>query len=131
MRSEQTHCVSTRYLCHAIHEVQYEHCRLRSRNQIDNMVCVIESVRSTVAMVPRFWRWIDTYTSCRHPHVRIEAHKVYNEYIQDKQHIHMNSTRWLTLTEYVKHLGREGFCKVEETEKGWFISVIHRDLEQV
>lgn len=63
--------------------------------------------------------------------MRIEAHKVYNEYIQDKQHVHMNSTKWLTLTEYVKYLGREGFCKVEETEKGWYISVIHRDLEQV
>lgn len=69
--------------------------------------------------------------SYRHPHVRIEAHKVYNEYIQHKQHIHMNSTKWLTLTEYVMYLGREGFCKVEDTPKGWFISVIHRDLEQV
>lgn len=56
---------------------------------------------------------------------------MYNEYIQDKQHIHMNSTKWLTLTEYVMYLGREGFCKVEDTPKGWFISVIHRDVEQV
>jgi DNA/RNA-binding protein KIN17 len=68
---------------------------------------------------------------CRHPHVRIEAHKVYNEYIQDKHHVHMNSTKWLTLTEYVKYLGREGLCKVEDTPKGWFIQLIHRDLEQV
>lgn len=68
---------------------------------------------------------------CRHPNVRIEAHKVYNEYIQDKHHVHMNSTKWLTLTEYVKHLGREGICTVEETEKGWFIRLIHRDLEKV
>eukprot|EP00892_Ulva_mutabilis_P004839 jgi/Ulvmu1/2727/UM014_0184.1 len=65
-----------------------------------------------------------------HPHVRIEAHKVYNEYIQDKNHVHMNATKWLTLTEYVKYLGREGFCKVEETPKGWFMQVIHRDTEQ-
>lgn len=71
------------------------------------------------------------HSLCRHPHVRIEAHKVYNEYIQDKNHVHMNSTKWLTLTEYVKYLGREGFCKVEETPKGWFMQVIHRDTEQV
>lgn len=56
---------------------------------------------------------------------------MYNEYIQHKEHIHMNSTKWLTLSEYVKYLGREGFCKVEDTPKGWFISVIHRDVEQV
>ena len=68
--------------------------------------------------------------SRRHPNVRIEAHKVYNEYIQDKHHIHMNSTKWLTLTEYVKYLGREGICKVEDTPKGWFIQLVHRDPEQ-
>ena len=36
----------------------------------------------------------------------------------------MNSTIWLTLTDFVKHLGRKGFCKVEETPKGWFITLI-------
>lgn len=49
---------------------------------------------------------------------------VYNEFIADRNHIHMNSTRWLTLTEFVKYLGREGKCKVDETEKGWFITLI-------
>jgi hypothetical protein len=49
---------------------------------------------------------------------------VYNEFIADRNHIHMNSTCWLTLTEFVKYLGREGKCKVEETEKGWFITLI-------
>ena len=63
--------------------------------------------------------------------MRIEAHKVYNEYIQDKQHIHMNATKWITLSEYVKWLGREGYCTVEESPKGWFIRLIHRDVQQV
>uniref|UniRef100_A0A383WDC4 DNA/RNA-binding protein Kin17 WH-like domain-containing protein n=1 Tax=Tetradesmus obliquus TaxID=3088 RepID=A0A383WDC4_TETOB len=39
----------------------------------------------------------------------------------------MNSTKWLTLTEFVKHLGRTGQCKVDETEKGWFITLIRVD----
>ncbi|GAU14167.1 hypothetical protein TSUD_169930 [Trifolium subterraneum] len=41
----------------------------------------------------------------------------------------MNSTQWATLTEFVKHLGRTGQCKVEETPKGWFITYIDRDSE--
>ncbi|ONI36522.1 hypothetical protein PRUPE_1G588200 [Prunus persica] len=41
----------------------------------------------------------------------------------------MNSTEWATLTEFVKHLGRTGKCKVEETPKGWFITYIDRDSE--
>jgi hypothetical protein len=66
-----------------------------------------------------------------HPFSRIAANVVYNEYINDRNHVHMNSTKWLTLTEFVKHLGRTGQCKVEETPKGWFITLIHRDEMEV
>jgi len=55
---------------------------------------------------------------------RIAANRVYQEYIADKQHLHMNATRWVTLTEFVKHLGRSGVARVDETEKGWFIAWI-------
>jgi DNA/RNA-binding protein KIN17 len=60
---------------------------------------------------------------------RVHANIVYQEYINDRNHIHMNATRWLTLTDYVKWLGRKGICIVEETEKGWFITYIDRDPE--
>ena len=58
---------------------------------------------------------------------RVHNNIVYNEYINDKEHIHMNSTKWETLTEFTKWLGREGYCKVDQTEKGWFIQYIDRD----
>ena len=57
---------------------------------------------------------------------RVKANNVYQEYIQDKQHLHMNATRWVTLTEFIKHLGRTGVAHVDETEKGWFIAWIDR-----
>ncbi|KAK9832798.1 hypothetical protein WJX81_002048 [Elliptochloris bilobata] len=62
-----------------------------------------------------------------HPHSRVAAKIVYNEYIANRHHVHMNATKWLTLTDFIKYLGREGFCKVDETEKGWYISLIQRD----
>lgn len=52
------------------------------------------------------------------------ANRVYQEFIQDKQHLHMNATRWVTLTEFVKHLGRSSIARVDETDKGWFIAWI-------
>lgn len=52
--------------------------------------------------------------------------QVYQEYISHKEHLHMNATRWMSLTGFVKWLGREGKCIVEETEKGWFITYIDR-----
>ena len=36
----------------------------------------------------------------------------------------MNATKWLTLTEFVQYLGKTGQCRVDETPKGWFISLI-------
>ncbi|KAI3679957.1 hypothetical protein L2E82_50693 [Cichorium intybus] len=66
-----------------------------------------------------------------HRFSRIAATVVYNEYIADRHHVHMNSTQWATLTEFIKHLGKTGKCKVEETPKGWFITYIDRDSETI
>ncbi len=48
---------------------------------------------------------------------RVAANIVYNEYIADKEHLHMNSTMFETLTGFVKYLGRTGKCVIDETEK--------------
>lgn len=60
---------------------------------------------------------------------RVSANKVYQEYISHKDHLHMNATRWLTLSDFAKWLGRSGQCVVDETEKGWFIAYIDRSPE--
>jgi len=60
---------------------------------------------------------------------RIAANRVYNEYISDKHHIHMNATSWVTLSAYCKFLGSEGRATIEETPKGWFLTYINRDPE--
>jgi len=65
--------------------------------------------------------------SRRHGTKRVEANKVYQEFIADKSHVHMNSTTWTTLTDFCKFLGRESLCVVDETESGWFIQFIDRD----
>merc|ERR1711990_1074736 len=53
---------------------------------------------------------------------RVLANAVYQQYIADKNHVHMNATCWVTLTSYVKHLERIGYCDVEDSEKGWYIT---------
>lgn len=49
---------------------------------------------------------------------RVRANDVYQEYIKDKGHVHMNSTVWHTLTGFVHYLGESGKCKIDENEKG-------------
>uniref|UniRef100_A0A8C5EEN3 DNA/RNA-binding protein KIN17 n=1 Tax=Gouania willdenowi TaxID=441366 RepID=A0A8C5EEN3_GOUWI len=62
---------------------------------------------------------------------RVHNNIVYNEYISHREHVHMNSTKWETLTEFTKWLGRQGLCKVDETPKGWYIEYIDRDPETI
>ncbi|GJQ14553.1 hypothetical protein GpartN1_g6344.t1 [Galdieria partita] len=61
---------------------------------------------------------------------KVHANVVYQEYIKDRDHVHMNSTRWATLTGFVAYLGREGYCEVEETEQGLFIRYIDKQAAE-
>ena len=49
---------------------------------------------------------------------RVRANVIYQEYIKEKDHIHMNSTRWMSLTGFVQYLGRIGIAKIDQNEKG-------------
>jgi len=62
---------------------------------------------------------------------RTFANAVYQEYIKEKDHTHMNATKWTTLTGFIQHLGKSGKCVVDETEKGWYITWIDRDPETI
>lgn len=63
----------------------------------------------------------------RHRTKKMNANSVYQEVIQDKEHVHMNATKWATLTDFVQYLGKTGKCVVEETERGWYVTFIERD----
>ena len=63
----------------------------------------------------------------RHGTKRVNANNVYQEVIQDRHHLHMNATKWVTLTDFVQYLGKQGKCVVEETERGWYIQYIERN----
>lgn len=64
-----------------------------------------------------------------HREKKVHINRFYQEYIANKEHIHMNATKWSSLTEFAKYLGKEGICRVEETEKGIFISWIDNSPE--
>jgi DNA/RNA-binding protein KIN17 len=64
----------------------------------------------------------------RHGTTKMMANRIYNEVIQDKEHVHMNSTMWASLTDFCKYLGKTGKCVVEETERGWWVTYIERDV---
>ena len=64
-----------------------------------------------------------------HGEKKVHINHFYQEYISNKEHVHMNATRWPSLTEFAKYLGREGICRVEDTEKGLHVSWIDNSPE--
>jgi DNA/RNA-binding protein KIN17 len=71
-----------------------------------------------------------------HGEKKVDANHFYQEYIRDRHHMHQNATKWASLTEIVKHLGREGICRVEGKEedagrdgRGFMISWIDNSPE--
>jgi DNA/RNA-binding protein KIN17 len=71
-----------------------------------------------------------------HGEKKVDANHFYQEYIRDRHHMHQNATKWASLTEFVKYLGREGICRVEGKEedsgrdgRGFMISWIDNSPE--
>jgi len=64
-----------------------------------------------------------------HGEKSVHINHFYQEYISNKEHIHMNATKWPSLTEFAKYLGREGICRVEETDKGLHVAWIDNSPE--
>jgi DNA/RNA-binding protein KIN17 len=67
----------------------------------------------------------------RYCNTKVLANRVYNEYIADKHHVHMNSTCWSSLAGFVRTIGSEGIAEIEETERGWYVKYIKRDEDKI
>ncbi|KAI5957668.1 hypothetical protein KGF57_002934 [Candida theae] len=67
----------------------------------------------------------------------INANRFYQEYIRQRDHVHMNVTRWKSLTSFVKHLGQHGLVKVtrindsEEDSEGFNLEIRLIDSREV
>lgn len=60
----------------------------------------------------------------------VNANTVYQEHIKDKEHVHMNATKWTTLTAFVKDLGKHGYCRVEERPDGFWVAYLDREASE-
>lgn len=60
---------------------------------------------------------------------RILANTVYCDFISNRHHTHMNSTIWVTLSNFVQYLGRTNQCTIDKTPKGWYIQYIDNTPE--
>lgn len=98
------------FKCHQMSESHARQMRLFRENSGDYMSRFSEDFKKGYMEVLR-----------RRGRKRIKANTVYQEYIKDRHHIHMNSTQWTTLSQFIAYLSKEGLAECDQTEKGWFI----------
>ncbi|KAI9231892.1 MAG: domain of Kin17 curved DNA-binding protein-domain-containing protein [Podila humilis] len=100
-------------------------CHITSESHQRKILLVAESPEKYVNNYSgEFQRDFMKLLSSRYGTRRVNANLVYQEFIADRTHLHMNATKWATLSEFAMHLGKEGLAIVDETPKGWFITWI-------
>ncbi|KAI9782026.1 MAG: hypothetical protein M1816_002135 [Peltula sp. TS41687] len=105
-------------------------CHTQSESHVRQMLLVGEDPRKHIQdFSNQFQRDFLMLLKTSHGEKKVHINHFYQEYISNKEHVHMNATRWPSLTEFAKHLGREGICRVEDTEKGLHISWIDNSPE--
>jgi len=93
-------------------------CHVASESHVRNMMLIGEDPRKAINdFSNQFLRDFIQLLHTGHGEKKVNVNHFYQEYISNKQHVHMNATKWASLTEFAKYLGREGICRVEEDEK--------------
>jgi DNA/RNA-binding protein KIN17 len=93
-------------------------CHVASESHVRNMQVIGEDPRKAINEFSReFERDFLTLLRTGHGEKKVNLNQFYQEYISNKEHMHMNATKWTSLSEFAKHLGRNGIVRVEEDEK--------------
>ncbi|GMK59614.1 hypothetical protein CspeluHIS016_0802200 [Cutaneotrichosporon spelunceum] len=93
------------------------HCR--SEPHLRKIIAVGPNAGATIAEFSRQFQYdFVSLLKSRHNTQRVRANAVYNEFIQDKDHVHMNATRWVTLNGFIMTLSKAGVVRVDEDERG-------------
>ncbi|KAJ5466131.1 hypothetical protein N7530_009918 [Penicillium desertorum] len=100
-------------------------CHTMTEGHVRQMMIIGEDPRKHIREFSReFERTFLETLRTTHGTKPINVNHFYNQIVADKQHIHMNSTEWKSLSQFAAYLGREGKCRVEDTEKGLVIAWI-------
>jgi DNA/RNA-binding protein KIN17 len=107
-------------------------CHTQSEAHVRQMILIGEDPRKYINdFSSQFRRDFLQLLRTAHGEKKVLMNHFYQEYIANKEHVHMNSTKWTSLTEFAKFLGREGICRVEETDKGLEIAWIDNSPENL
>ncbi len=104
-------------------------CHLTTETHLTNMTSFSAAPSKILAQnTSAFLSDFLSLLRARYVDKRVSANRVYQEFISDRNHLHMNATTFSCLSALVQHLGRNNICEIEETDKGWFIIYRHKEV---
>ncbi|KAK9449134.1 domain of Kin17 curved DNA-binding protein-domain-containing protein [Limtongia smithiae] len=110
-------------------------CHTQSESHVRQMLLIGENPQRKIAeYTANFVRDFVSLLKSSHGEKPINANRFYQEYIMDRNHVHMNATRFTSLSEFVKYLGEQNMCFVApdpEKEGGMLISYVDSSPEAV
>ncbi|MEN2498404.1 MAG: hypothetical protein MHMPM18_002699 [Marteilia pararefringens] len=67
-----------------------------------------------------------------YPNKTVSANIIYKDFISDRSHVHMNSTKWTTLTDFCKFLESEGSITIEDIDErnGLMVKYVNKSVTQ-
>lgn len=86
-------------------------CHIVSKSHNDNIAKL--SHVSINEYSANFQKQFLTLLKLNHGNKFIEANRFYQEYIQDKDHIHLNATKWSSLTLFCLHCQENGLLQIK------------------
>lgn len=93
-------------------------CHTQSESHLRQMLLVGDKAKERIEEYSQqFVHDFITLLKTSHQEKKININRFYQEYIANKEHIHMNATKWTTLTQFSKFLKENNICRVEETEQ--------------
>ncbi|KAI9672222.1 MAG: hypothetical protein M1831_002036 [Alyxoria varia] len=100
-------------------------CHTQSESHVRQMMIVGSDPRKAInEFSQEFEKAFLQQLKTAHGTKQVQINHFYQEYIANKEHVHMNATKWHSLTDFAKYLGQQGICRVEETEKGIHVTWI-------
>ena len=105
-------------------------CHVQSESHVRQMLVIGENPNKAISdYSQQFQRDFLQQLRTSHNTKSVLINRFYQDYISNKEHIHMNATKWKNLTEFAMFLGREGICRVQETDKGLEIAWVDTSPE--
>lgn len=91
-------------------------CHIRSESHLKRMKQVNSSVINDFSkqFQDQFISSLRTY----HGEKSINANRFYNQLIQQKDHVHLNSTKWSSLSQFIQDLTKQGLINVKVEDEG-------------